>query len=272
MAIRFRLLESAVVVVVTVLLMAGLIPAILAAREAARRSACENNLKQLSLGLLNYSDAFRSLPLGTSGSRDLLPAKRFSWYPSIWYFIQGKPPKLLLDQSQAWNAEVNRFPKIECILDWNEPSERTEIRPLSSVRLFGCPSAGRREQVLGIEVTHYVGMAGLGLQSPEFDLDQPDIGVWGYDRQTKVSDIIDASSATISLVETNRKPGPWLAGGPPTVRGADAADLPYIGPGRHFGGLHSSCPAAMLDGSVRQLASEIDPVAFAAMSTIAGQD
>jgi hypothetical protein len=271
MAIRFRLIESAVVVAVMVLLMAGLVPAILAAREAARRSTCEYNLKQLSLGLLNYSDAFRTFPPGTSGSRDLLPTERFSWYPSIWVFVEGKPPRLLLEQSHAWNAEVNRFPKIEYTVDWNEPTERTEIRPLSSVRLFGCPSAGRREQVLGIEVTHYVGMAGLGLRSPEFDLDRPGIGVWGYDRQTKVSDLVDASSATISLVETNLKPGPWLAGGPPTVRGADTA-APYIGPGRQFGGLHTSCPAAMLDGSVRQLASEIDPAAFAAMSTIAGQD
>jgi type II secretory pathway pseudopilin PulG len=272
MASRFRFIESVVVVAVIALVTAVLVPAILTAREAARRSTCEYNLKQLSLGLLNYSDVYRSFPPGTSGNRQLPPAARFSWYPSIWYFIQGKPPKLLLDQAQAWNSEVNRFPKIECTIDWNEPTERTEIQPLSSHPLFGCPSARRMPQVLGIEFTHYVGMAGLGLQSPEFDFDQLGIGVWGYDRQTKVSDMIDASSATISLVETNLKPGPWLAGGPPTVRGADVAAVPYIGPGRQFGGLHSGCPAAMLDGSVRHLANATDPAAFAAMTTIAGQD
>jgi type II secretory pathway pseudopilin PulG len=272
MSNRFRLIELVMVVAVVAILAALLIPAMFAAREAARRSTCENNLKQLGLGLLNYSDVYLAFPPGTIGNRELPPAERFSWYPSIWHFVEGKPPRLLIDESQAWNAEVNRYPKIECTIDWSEPTERTEIRPLSSHRLFGCPSARRREQVLGIEVTQYVGMAGLGLQSPDVDIKQPGCGVWGYDRQTKISDVFDASSATISLIETNLKPGPWLAGGPPTVRGVDAAAMPYIGPSQQFGGLHSDCPAAMLDGSVRHLANQTDPTAFAAMITISGQD
>jgi type II secretory pathway pseudopilin PulG len=272
MASRFRLIDAIVVVTILAALTVAVVPAILAARESARRSTCGNNLKQLAIGLLNYSDTFRAFPIGTTGSRDLPPPDRFSWCPAIWHFIEGKPPRLLLDQSQPWNAEVNRFPKVEITLDWSLPTERKEIVPFDSIGHFGCPSAGRRERVHGIEVNHYVGMAGLGLRSPEFDLDQSGIGVWGYDRQLKVTGSSDASSATISIIETNHQPGPWLAGGPPTVRGLDIASQPYFGPGRQFGGLHSDCPVAMLDGSVRQLVNETDPAVFAAMITIAGQD
>jgi type II secretory pathway pseudopilin PulG len=265
-------MELAVVVAVVALLAAVLLPAIWAARESARQLTCENNLRQISLGLLNYADVYRSLPPGTSGNRELPLAQRFSWYPSIWHFVEGKPPRLLLDLTQAWNAEVNRFPQVEYTIDFGQPTERTEIRPLPTHRLFGCPNREPRELVFGIPVTEYIGLAGLGLQSPEFEFAQPGSGVWGSDRQTKTSEIVDASSATISLIETNLKTGPWLAGGSPTVRGVDVAAVPYLGPGRQFGGLHSTCPAAMLDGSVRRLAPDTAPTVFAALVTIAGQD
>jgi uncharacterized protein DUF1559 len=273
MAGRFRPVDLVFVVAGIALVAALVIPAILAAREAGRRTACEDNLQRLALGALNYSDVYLRFPPGTTGSRKLPPAERFSWYPSIWNFIEGKPPRLLLDETQAWNSEANSWPKVEYMYDeWGAPTERTQIRPLHSMRLFACPSAGQTESVLGISVTHYVGMAGQGLKSPEFDLDQPGCGVWGYDRQVQPSDVVDGLSSTISLVETNLNPGPWLAGGPPTVRGIDTAAAGYFGKGRQFGGLHHDCTTVMLDGSVRHLASETDPAVFSAMVTIKGGD
>ena len=273
MSNRFRVREVLAVVIIIAMVAAVVLPAILAAREAGRRLACQNNLKQLSLGVLNYSDAFRAFPMGTCGGRDLRPAERFSWYLPLWNFIEGKPPRLLLDTTQAWNAEVNRWPKLEYTIDWNEPTERKEIRPLNAVRMFGCPTAEHREIVLGISVTEYVGMAGLGLKSPEVDLGQAGCGAWGFDRQITNADVIDGLGSTISLIETNRDPGPWLAGGPPTVRGIETGESPYIGRGMQFGGLHpGGCQTAMLDGSVRFIENEIDCNAFSAMVTIAGQD
>jgi type II secretory pathway pseudopilin PulG len=273
MGSRSRLYEWVFGAVLIALLAAVTIPAIQAAREAARQQTCENNLKQLSLGLLNYSDTYGSFPPGTTGNRELPPTERFSWYPTIWVFIEGKPPRLLLDETQAWNAEVNRFPQAEFTIDWAQPTERTEIRPLPPRLMFACPSAKPSAPVFGIPVTQYVGLAGLGLQSPEFDSGQPGAGVWGYDRHTKIDDFADASSATILLLETNYKTGPWLAGGPPTVRGIDPAAAPFFGPGRQFGGLHpTSSSAAMLDGSVRQLSNETDPATLAALATIAAED
>jgi type II secretory pathway pseudopilin PulG len=271
--VRFRLVELLVVAGCAMLLAALLLPAIFAAREAARRSSCENNLKQLSLGVLNYSDAFGRFPLGTSGSRGLSPAQRFSWYLPLWHFWEGKPPTLLVNQNQPWDAEVNRSPRLRHIVDWGEPTERTEDYPLSYLHRFGCPSAPRNEQVLGIQVARHAGMTGLGVKSPEVGSEEPGVGMWGYDRQLTSRDIQDGASATILLLETNLDPGAWIAGGRPTLRSLESNVIPYLGVGGQFGGIHSgTCPIVMADASVRQLDNEMDLSVLSAMTTIAGRD
>ncbi len=99
----FTLVELLVVIAIIGILVALLLPAVQAAREAARRSQCSNNLKQLGLALHNYHDTHRVFPPGVlaSGLNSKLPTnpRSMSWMPMILPFIEQAP---LYDQLQPY--------------------------------------------------------------------------------------------------------------------------------------------------------------------------
>ncbi|MGI6418498.1 MAG: DUF1559 domain-containing protein [Thermoguttaceae bacterium] len=96
----FTLVELLVVIAIIGILIALLLPAVQAAREAARRSQCSNNLKQVALALHNYHDTFKVFPLG-------LYPNRMTWALGLYMFLEQGAIYDKYDQSQTWYSPAN---------------------------------------------------------------------------------------------------------------------------------------------------------------------
>ena len=88
----FTLVELLVVIAIIGVLVALLLPAVQAAREAARRSQCVNKLKQLSLGLHNFHDANKKFPSGAYCTTTIRDYNCQNWFGRLLPFVLPSPP------------------------------------------------------------------------------------------------------------------------------------------------------------------------------------
>ena len=105
----FTLVELLVVIAIIGILIALLLPAVQAAREAARRISCTNNLKQIGVAMHNYHDTYKTLPPGAIvrwGSSMAVSDVYVDAYASILPFIEQESLQNLYDFNYPWEKQA----------------------------------------------------------------------------------------------------------------------------------------------------------------------
>ena len=214
----FTLIELLVVIAVIAVLMGLLLPAVQTAREAARRTQCKNNLKQMGLALHNHHSthgwfppAHTAGPAGvTYGFNHPLPSDDqywFSWLARLLPYVEQNS----LYEEIDWKAWA-----------WTNPPDGLSAGGYindRSMTLYQCPSfSGDREPLIydippavGFAHTHYLGINGT--DQCEFD------GMLQVNQKVRFGDVADGTSNTLLVGE--RPPdyyrywGWWFAGSGP---------------------------------------------------------
>ena len=212
----FTLVELLVVIAIIGILIALLLPAVQAAREAARRSQCTNNLKQIGLALHNYHDTHGVFPPGHMIWNNNLPAgygltgsmRNMGWQLHLLPFIEQGPlfDKFDFNVSVPINHLINMPSYITWINSYLCPSNPG----LEGVAWTSTVNPATGDPNFNATPTHYTGIA-----DDVCAISCPDAGWWTgggkglffTGSKVKFRDIKDGTSNTIAVAE-NVAPDP----------------------------------------------------------------
>jgi prepilin-type N-terminal cleavage/methylation domain-containing protein len=288
----FTLVELLVVIAIIGLLVALLLPAVQAAREAARASQCKNHLKQLGLALHQYHDAHGRLPPGWLANQpEGVPG--WGWTAALLpYLEQRNLDETLIKRNLAIAEPANQLARetpvsvLYCGSDWHP----------KIVTIFGGGSAAEEEEeqageegdfaaktvdagtpLLRIARSNYVGVFGVSEieESPAAGE-----GVFFFHSRTRLAEVTDGLSNTLFIGERDAQRGNSLWAG--VVQGANAAMARVVGiadhapndPHHHFDDFASYHPGGVHflagDGSVQRINNQIDMNVYQALCTRGG--
>ncbi|MDG2391726.1 MAG: DUF1559 domain-containing protein [Planctomycetaceae bacterium] len=194
----FTLIELLVVIAIIAVLVALLLPAVQQAREAARRSACKNNLKQLGLALHNYHDTHSIFPnsydsyfAGGTPSRSF--PRNHSWMTMILPFVDQAP----LYNSIDFSSQL-----------YGQTLAGGGLITAQKIPTFTCPSDVQIEpdQIYNLGTTNYAGSQGFDWWRRRGQVHE---GMFSLQSKVKMASIQDGTSNTIAVGEVNTTGQKW---------------------------------------------------------------
>ncbi len=194
----FTLVELLVVIAIIAVLIGLLLPAVQAAREAARRSQCVNNLKQLGLGFLNHESSKQHLPMREGRFRD--PAS-----------YQGRKSGLIqllpyIEENQLGDQIMSSLTSGSTTYAPGGPSPWDGSYPpwQRNIKAFYCPS-DLPPPASGVKHTNYMFSSGDSINQNYSN--NASRGMFGYtttDKGFTLAEITDGLSKTLAMSERRR--------------------------------------------------------------------
>ncbi len=200
----FTLVELLVVIAIIGILVAMLLPAVQAAREAARRINCGNNLKQLGLACQSYHDSYHALPIGSlpgAAPNQTASPQYWLWRAGLFPYIEENNVYTLISYSTdcfSWSVSLsaNNFsasPINKCIAPMICPSDP------NSLQIWYQAAYGQ------FSTSSYFGNEGTlehGSPSPPNPTGAPPYnGVIFWGSSVRFADIVDGLSNTLLIGE-----------------------------------------------------------------------
>ncbi len=211
----FTLIELLVVIAIIAILIALLLPAVQQAREAARRTQCKNNLKQLGLALHNYHDVYNRFCFGKGGTINTPNAGYPLAQQSNWNRLGGLVPLL------PYMEQANLFQNISAGGTYNGttfrpngpyPWEDAYTPWRTQIPMYLCPSDSQPEQTWNggrspAAKNNYGFCYGDSITEVQENGNQASRGAFTNFRCYNISDILDGTSNTIVMGELVRTLG-----------------------------------------------------------------
>ncbi len=215
----FTLIELLVVIAIIAILIALLLPAVQQAREAARRTQCKNNLKQIGLSLHNYHDTFNMFPYASNAAASTVNSNstimtayknQTGWVLLLPYFDQA-PLYNTLDHSAAMGRWANGG---SLPLAGNGPTTANAAASAVKLAALLCPSDSGQQTFPGFD-GNYGCQTGLASYKSTYgfsasgqpstlwsNLGQTTRPMFGAQSNTTMRDLKDGSSNTVAIAET----------------------------------------------------------------------
>lgn len=205
----FTLVELLVVIAIIGVLVALLLPAVQEAREASRRMSCGNNLKQLSLAVINYHDVHNRIIPGNTGAQSgwsdpnnpgiggCCPFGHFGWAALILPFMEHSNLYDRIDfNKKAFTPYIyengNTF--------LNQGDTANQYAAINQPRTFVCPSA-HRVRPENEQKDYGINYGNNGACCPERNKSDLHNGAAFYNSHLLLADILDGTSNTFLFLE-----------------------------------------------------------------------